>query len=124
MEGWVEAEAFAKGKEGGLKAKVFLIAAQGFNGYSTLIETRRDLVATKSDLVQRFVDASIIGWMNYLYGDNKAAHALINRQNPEMTEELLAYSIAKFNENAIVYSGHATTPRAPPITPPPLQIFY
>ena len=39
-------------------------------GYSTLIETRRDLVDKKPDLVQRFVDASIIGWYNYLYHDN------------------------------------------------------
>src|SRR5260370_32202549 len=124
MEGWVEAEAFAKGKEGGLKAKVFLIAAQGFNGYSTLIETRRDLVATKSDLVQRFVDASIIGWMNYLYGDNKAANALIKRQNPEMTEELLAYSIAKMKEYGIVDSGDATTLGAAAMTHPRIQRFY
>ena len=52
--------------------------------------------------MQRFVDASIIGWMNYLYGDNKAANALIKRQNPEMTDELLAYSIAKMKEYGIV----------------------
>ena len=41
------------------------IADQGFNGYSTLIETRRDLVEKRPDMVQRFVDASIIGWYNY-----------------------------------------------------------
>ena len=45
---------------------------QGFSAYSTLIETRRELVDKKPDLVQRFVDASIIGWYNYIYGDNKA----------------------------------------------------
>ena len=46
----------------------------------------------RPDLVQRFVDASIIGWANYLYGDNRPANALIKKQNPEMTDELLAYS--------------------------------
>jgi NitT/TauT family transport system substrate-binding protein len=61
--------------------------------------------------VQRFVDASIIGWMNYLYGDNAAANALIKRQNPEMTDELLAYSIAKMKEYGIVDSGDAGCPR-------------
>ena len=40
------------------------------DSYSTLIETRRDLIEKNPDLVQRFVDASIIGWMNYIYGDN------------------------------------------------------
>src|SRR5205823_4314355 len=101
MQGYVTSEPFAIEKQAGFKPKVFLIADQGFNGYSTLIETRRNLVATKPDLVQRFVDASIIGWMNYLYGDNKAANALIKRQNPEMTGELLAYSIAKMKESGI-----------------------
>src|SRR5499433_1215625 len=109
MQGYVTSEPFAIEKQAGFKPKVFLLADQGFNSYSTLIETRRDLVARKPDLVQRFVDASIIGWMNYLYGDNKAANALIKRRNPEMTDDLLAYSIAKMKEYGIVDSGDATT---------------
>jgi NitT/TauT family transport system substrate-binding protein len=55
--------------------------------------------------VQRFVDASAIGWYNYLYGDNKAANELIRKHNPEMTEELIDYSIAKMKEFGIVDSG-------------------
>ena len=74
-----------------------------------MIETRRELVEKKPDLVQRFVDASIIGWYNYLYGDNAPANALIKRQNPEMTDELLAYSVAKMKEYGIVDSGDALT---------------
>jgi NitT/TauT family transport system substrate-binding protein len=85
------------------------LADQGFSAYSTLIETRRDLAENKPDLVQRFVDASIIGWYNYIYGDNKAANALIKEQNPEMTDELLSYSVAKMKEYGIVDSGDALT---------------
>ena len=59
----------------GRQAGVTLLADYGFNAYSTLIETRLDLIDRKPDLVQRFVDASIIGWYNYLYGDNAAANA-------------------------------------------------
>jgi NitT/TauT family transport system substrate-binding protein len=55
--------------------------------------------------VQRFVDASAIGWTNYLYGDNTAANALIKKHNPEMTDELIAYSIDKMKEYGIVDSG-------------------
>ena len=109
MQGYVTSEPFAVEKAAGFKPKVFLIADQGFNSYSTLIETRRDLVEKRPDLVQRFVDASIIGWYNYLYGDNKAANALIRRHNPEMTDELITYSIAKMKEYGIVDSGDATT---------------
>jgi NitT/TauT family transport system substrate-binding protein len=107
MQGYVTSEPYAIEKQAGFKPKIFLLADQGFDSYSTLIETRRDLVASKPDLVQRFVDASIIGWTRYLYGDNAAANALIKRQNPEMTDELLNYSITKMKEYGI--SGDAAS---------------
>jgi NitT/TauT family transport system substrate-binding protein len=109
MQGYVTSEPYAIEKQAGFKPKIFLLADQGFDSYSTLIETRRDLVASKPDLVQRFVDASIIGWTRYLYGDNAAANALIKRQNPEMTDELLNHSITKMKEYGIVDSGDAAT---------------
>src|SRR3990170_4506836 len=62
------------------------------------------LVEKQPDLVRRFADASIVGWYNYLYGDNRAANALIRKHNPEMTDDLLAYSIAKMKEYGIVDS--------------------
>jgi NitT/TauT family transport system substrate-binding protein len=109
MQGYVTSEPFAIEQQGKFKPKVFLLADQGFSAYSTLIETRRDLVEKKPDLVQRFVDASIVGWYNYIYGDNRAANALIKSQNAEMTDALLAYSVAKMKEYGIVDSGDAET---------------
>ncbi len=109
MQGYVTSEPFAVEKEGKFKPIIFLLADQGFSDYSTLIETRRELVEKKPDLVQRFVDASIVGWYNYLYGDNAPANTLIKRQNPEMTDALLAYSVAKMKEYGIVDSGDALT---------------
>lgn len=105
MQGYVTSEPFAVEKAAGFKPGVFLLADYGFNSYSTLIETRRDVIDKKPDLVQRFVDASIIGWYNYLYGDNAAANAMIKQLNPEMTDELLAYSIDKMKAYGIVDSG-------------------
>jgi NitT/TauT family transport system substrate-binding protein len=105
MQGYVTSEPYAVEKQAGFKPKIFLLADKGFDSYSTLIETRRDLIEKKPGLVQRFVDASVIGWYNYLYGDNKAANELIRRHNPEMTDELLAYSVAKMKEYGIVDSG-------------------
>jgi NitT/TauT family transport system substrate-binding protein len=109
MQAYLTSEPFAVEKQAGFTPKIFLLADQGYNSYSTLIETRRELIEKKPDLVQRFVDASIIGWGNYLNGDNTAANALIKRQNPEMTDALIVYSIAKMKEYGIVYSGDATT---------------
>jgi NitT/TauT family transport system substrate-binding protein len=109
MQGYVTSEPFAIESQAHFKPKVFLIADQGFNSYSTLIETRRDLVEKNPGLVQRFVDASAIGWYHYLYGDNSLGNTLIKKQNPEMTDALLAYSIAKLKEYGIVDSGDALT---------------
>jgi NitT/TauT family transport system substrate-binding protein len=107
MQGYVTLEPFAIEKITGMKPKVFLLADYGFDNYATLIVTRRETVDRKADLVQRFVDASIIGWYNYLYGDNHAANALIKGQNPGMTDDQLAYSIAAMKQNGIVDSGAA-----------------
>jgi NitT/TauT family transport system substrate-binding protein len=107
MQGYVTSEPFAVEKAAGFKPNVILLADAGFNTYSTLIETRRDLVDKKTDLVQRFVDASIVGWNNYIYGDNSAGNAMIKKLNPEMTDELLAYSVAKMKEYGIVDSGES-----------------
>jgi NitT/TauT family transport system substrate-binding protein len=105
MQGYVTSEPYAIEKQGHIKPKLFLIAEYGFNSYSTLIETRRDLVQKRPDLVQRFIDASAIGWYHYLYGDSRPGNALIKQQNPEMTDDLLAYSIAKMKQFGIVDSG-------------------
>ena len=105
MQGYVTSEPFAVEKAAKFKPNVILLADYGFNTYSTLIETRRELIDKKPDLVQRFVDASIIGWDHYLYGDNAPANALIRNLNPEMTDELLAYSVARMKEFGIVDSG-------------------
>jgi NitT/TauT family transport system substrate-binding protein len=105
MQGYVTSEPYAVEKAAGFKPNVTLLADYGFNAYSTLIETRTEIVDKKPDLVQRFVDASVIGWYNYLYGDNKPGNAMIKQINPEMTDELLAYSVAKMKEYGIVDSG-------------------
>ncbi|MEY9900692.1 NitT/TauT family transport system substrate-binding protein [Bradyrhizobium sp. USDA 329] len=101
MQGYVTSEPFAVEKAAGFKPNVLLLADYGFNTYSTLIETRRDIVEKKPDLVQRFVDASMVGWYNYIYRDNSAGNALIKKLNPEMTDDLLTYSVAKMKEHGV-----------------------
>jgi NitT/TauT family transport system substrate-binding protein len=105
MQGYVSSEPFTVEKAGGFKPTIVLLADAGFNSYSTLIETRKELAEGKPDLVQRFVDASAIGWYNYIYGDNSGANAMIKKMNPEMTDELLAFSVGKMKEYGIVDSG-------------------
>ena len=107
MQGYITSEPFAIEKQAGFKPVQFLLADYGFDAYSTLIETRRDLIAKRPEVVQRFVDASIIGWYNYLCGDNRAANALIRKHNPEMPEDLLTYARNAMAVHGIVRSGDA-----------------
>jgi NitT/TauT family transport system substrate-binding protein len=105
MQGYLSSEPVVIEKTAGFKPKVFLLADHGFDTYSTTIETRTQLVREKPDLVQRFVNGSITGWYNYLYGDNAAANALIKKDNPDMTDDKIAAGIRLMKEYGIVDSG-------------------
>jgi NitT/TauT family transport system substrate-binding protein len=124
MQGYVTSEPYAIETQGGFKPKVFLLTDYGFDTYSTLIETRRDLVEKEPDLVQRFVDASAIGWYNYIYGNSKPGNDLIKKHNPEMTDALLAYSIAKMKDYGIVDSGDSRTLGIGAMTDAHMKSFY
>lgn len=124
QQGYLTSEPFAVEKEAGFTPNVFLLADQGFATYSTTIETRRELVETQPEVVRCFVDASAIGWYNYLYGDNAAANELIKRDNPEMTDEKLAYSLAKLKEYGIVDSGDTLTLGIGAMTDERMEAFF
>ncbi len=93
----------------GAKPKTFLLADQGWTTYSTTIEARSEMVKNNPDLVQRFINASIEGWYNFLYGDRAAAYALIMKDNPEMTKEKLDKEMKQFEKLGIIDVGDALT---------------
>ncbi len=107
QQGYLTAEPFEIERQGHFKPNVFLLADNGYSTYATLIVTRTEIVETSPDVVQRFVDASAIGWYHYLYGDNAKANALIKTDNPDITDAQIAFSIAKLKEDGVVDSGDA-----------------
>jgi NitT/TauT family transport system substrate-binding protein len=106
-QGYLTSEPFAVEKEGGFTPDVFMMADAGYTTPSTMIEGMADYVAANPDITKRFVEASIIGWYNYLYGDNKAANDLIKSENPDMNDEQIAYTISKMKEFGLLESGIA-----------------
>ncbi len=124
QQGYLTSEPFSIEKAGGFRPNVFLLADHGFDTYSTTIETQVATIEGRADLVQRFVDASIVGWYNYLYGDNAAANALIMRDNPDITPERLAFSLAKMKEYGIVDSGDAATAGIGAMTEARVKSFF
>ncbi|MNK98177.1 NMT1/THI5 like protein [compost metagenome] len=107
QQGLITAEPYEIQKQTGVEPKIFLLADSGYKPYATMITVQQNLIDTNPDLVQRFVDASIEGWYNYLYGDNAAANALIKTTNPEMTDGQIEYAIDKMKQYGIVDSGDA-----------------
>jgi len=106
QQGYLTSEPFIIEQQGE-EPLVFLMADAGYSSYGSIIQTSRRMIEEKPDLVRRFIDASIEGWYSYLYSDPSPGNALIKRDNPEMTDALLAYAIAKIRQRGIVDSGDA-----------------
>ncbi len=109
QQGYAVEEPIAIERQGGFVPQTFLLADHGFSTYSTLIEASAETVKNRPALVQRFVDASILGWVNYLYGDRTAGDALILRDNPDMNADTIARSVALMKRLGIVDSGDSQT---------------
>ncbi len=124
MQGYLSSEPLMVEKEGGFAPKVFLIADQGWSTYSTLIETMKDTVADQPEVVKCFVEGSIKGWYNYLYNDPSAANAMIKADNPDMTDEQIAFGIEKMKEAGIVDSGDTEAMGIGAMTDARVEDFY
>ncbi len=105
QQGYLTSEPFAVQKAG-VKANVFLFADHGYPSYSTTISCMEKTVNERNKAVAAFVRASAEGWKSYL-ADPAPANALIKKDNPNMTDEQLAYSVAKLKEVGIITSGDA-----------------
>ena len=109
QQGFLSAEPYAA-EQAGARVKVFLVADAGYENYQTTINISRRMITEKRELVQRFVDATVEGWTQYMRRqDIEAANRLIMRDNPEMTQDKIDYAIDAMNRHGIVLSGDAET---------------
>jgi NitT/TauT family transport system substrate-binding protein len=108
QQGYLSSEPYTIEKQG-VKPVVLLLADSGYASYGSIIQCSLKLATEKPDLVQRFVNASIEGWYSYLYGDPAPGNALIEKDNPEMNDELIGYGIGRIKQYGIVDSGDAKT---------------
>ena len=108
-QGFVSSEPFSA-IQAGAKPRVHLLADAGYEAYNTTIDISRKMIAERRDVVQRFIDATMEGWADYMKGEDvAAANALIRQHNPEMPEELMAYGLRAMRERGIVQSNEALT---------------
>jgi NitT/TauT family transport system substrate-binding protein len=105
QQGYLSSEPYTIEKEAGIKPAVFLLADEGYPGYATMLLATDALLASKPEAVRAFIRATAAGWKSYLKGDAAAGDALILKDNPEMTPELLAHARTMMNQYGIVESG-------------------
>jgi len=124
QQGYVTSEPFAVQKEGGFMPNQFLLADYGWDTYATTVETMQATIDKRPEVVQCFVDGSAKGWYNYLYGDNKAANEMIKKDNPDMTDEQIAFSIEQLKKFGVVDSGDSEKLGIGAMTDARIQSFY
>lgn len=109
QQGFLSSEPYAIKQALGRMPEVLLLADAGYGSYQTTIDISRRMSTEKKDLVQRFVDATLEGWAQYLKGGPaiEAANVLIKKANPDMTDDKIQYAIEVMNERGIVMSGDA-----------------
>ena len=107
QEGYLSSEPYSIEKEGHETPQVFPLADAGYPGYANMVLVPQKWIDENPDAVQAFVDASIEGWMHYLYGDPGPANALIKKDNPEMTDDVIAQAIDKLRHYGVALSGDA-----------------
>ena len=105
QQGYITSEPFAMQKVG-MKVNTFLFGDFGFPAYSTTVSCMDKTVKERKAVVAAFVKASAEGWKSYL-ADPAPGNALIKKDNPSMTDDQLAYSVAKLKETGIVGGGDA-----------------
>jgi len=124
QQGYLTSEPYTIEKQAHLKPQVFLLADQGYPGYADMILAPENLSPSRAAAVQAFVDASAAGWRAYLHGDPRPGDALILKDNPEMTEDVLAQARDKMRTWGLVDSGDAGSGRLGAMTDDRWAMFF
>lgn len=92
QQGYVFSEPIMAKQQGG-DPKALMVSELGFNPYSSVLITRRDVYVNETELVAKVVRAVRKGWRSYLESP-VSANAEIGRVNSEMKSEMLTESAA------------------------------
>ncbi len=107
QQGYLSSEPFAIEKQAKFKPTVMLLSDHGWPPYSTTIVCMEKTIKERPKAVAAFVKATMEGWKSYLKGDPSAANVMIKKDNPNMTDELIANGIKQLNATGMVLGGDA-----------------
>jgi NitT/TauT family transport system substrate-binding protein len=109
QEGYLTSEPYTIEQQAHFKPQIFLLADNGYPGYANMVLVPQKWIDSDPRAVQAFVDATRQGWVDYLLRNPAPANVLIKKDNPDMTDGLIAQSIAKMKSYGLVLSGDAQT---------------
>jgi NitT/TauT family transport system substrate-binding protein len=107
QDGYLTSEPYTVEKQAGFKPQVFLLADYGYPGYANMVLVPQKWIDDDPKAVQAFVDATREGWRQYLFGNPAPANKIIERDNPEMTPDVIAQAREKLKRYEIVTGGDA-----------------
>lgn len=107
QQGYLTSEPYTIEQAAGFEPRVFLLADEGYPSYATMVLAPTAFARDNATALRNFIAASAEGWRDYIQGDGKAADALIRRDNPDMTQDILDQAREKLRSNGIVDSGDA-----------------
>ena len=122
QQGYITSEPYAIQKAG-VKANVLMLSDFGYPAYATTISCMDKTLKDRKAAVAAFVKASAEGWKSYMI-DPAPGNALIKKDNPEMTDDQLAYSVGKLRESGMVTGGDAARLGIGIMTPTRVQASY
>ena len=102
QEGYLTSEPYTVETTAHFAPQIFLLADNGYPGYANMVLVPQKWIDGDPKAVQAFVDATREGWKQYIFGDPRPANALIKRDNPEMSDGLIAQAISKMKSYGIV----------------------
>jgi NitT/TauT family transport system substrate-binding protein len=107
QEGYLTSEPYTIEQQAHFVPKVFLLSDYGYPGYANMVLTTQKWLDTNPKAVQAFFNATKEGWLDYLNKDPGPGNRLIKRDNPDMTDAIIAQSIAKMKQYQLVSGGDA-----------------
>jgi NitT/TauT family transport system substrate-binding protein len=107
QQAYVSSEVFQVQKAG-VKSNFFLFSEHGYPPYGGILIARPETIADRNAALAKFVRASMEGWVSYL--NNPApGNALIKKDNPKMTDDLLAWAVTQIRQHHLIDGGDAAS---------------
>jgi NitT/TauT family transport system substrate-binding protein len=105
MQGYQTSEPY-EARKAGKQVKFFLFADDGYPPYGSTITTTTGFIEKQPDAAAAFVRASLEGWADY-FRNPAPGNALIQADNPKMTDDRIAYAIETMKSMHVLDRGAA-----------------